>query len=65
MIVVLRIVGLAVVAVLAVTVVAWLVTGNPRWKRLSWQVFRVSVFVLLAILLLFAGEAILGPHPGL
>jgi len=58
---VLRIAGLAVVAILAVTVIAWLVTGDPRWKRRAWQVFRVSVFALLAILLLFAGEAIWGP----
>lgn len=58
MLAVLRIVGLAVVAVLAVTVIAWLITGDPRWKRISWQVFRVSVFVLLAVLILFAGEAL-------
>ncbi len=60
MIVVLRIVALAVVAVLAVTVIAWLLTGDPRWKTISWRVFKVSVFAILAILLLFAGEAILG-----
>jgi hypothetical protein len=58
-IVVLRIVGLAVVAILAFTVIAWLLTGNPAWKRRSWQVFKVSVFALLGILILFAGEAIL------
>jgi len=58
-IVVLRIVGLAVVAILAITILAWLITGDPRWKRLSWQVFKVSVFVLLGVLLLFAGEALL------
>jgi hypothetical protein len=63
-IVVLRIVGLAVVAVLACTVIAWLLTGDPKWKRISWQVFKVSVFVILAVLLLFAGEALLGPHFG-
>jgi len=56
---VLRVAVLAAAIVLAITVLAWLLTGEPRWKRLSWQVFKVSVFGLLAILLLFAGEALL------
>ena len=60
MIVVLRIVGIAVVAVLAACIIAWLLTGDPRWKRISWQVFKVSVFVILGILILFAGEALVG-----
>jgi hypothetical protein len=59
-IVVLRIVALAVVAVLAVCVLAWLITGEPRWKAISWRVFKVSVFVILGVLILFAGEALLG-----
>ena len=46
------------VAVLSVTVIAWLLTGDPRWKRISWQVFKVSVFVILGVLILFAGEAL-------
>jgi hypothetical protein len=57
---VLRIVGLVVVAVLAFTIIAWLLTGNPRWRSMAWRVFKVSVFVILAILILFAGEALLG-----
>ena len=56
---VLRVAVLAAAVALAITVLAWLLTGDPRWKRLSWQVFKVSVFGLLAILLLFAGEALL------
>ena len=32
---------------------------EPRWKRLSWQVFKVSVYGLLFVLILFAGEALL------
>jgi hypothetical protein len=52
------VVGLAVVAVLAITVIAWLLTGDPRWKRTAWQVFRVSVFVILGVLILFVGEAL-------
>ena len=56
---VLRVAVLAAAIVIAVTVLAWLLTGEPRWKRLAWRAFKVSVFVLLAVLLLFAGEALL------
>lgn len=56
---VLRIVGLAVVVALAFTTLAWLITGEPRWKRLTWQVFKFSVFGLAAVLLLFAGQVLL------
>jgi hypothetical protein len=56
---VLRIAVLVAAVAIAFTVLAWLLTGNPRWKRIAWQVFKVSVFGLLAILLLFAGEALM------
>jgi len=47
------------VIALAITVLAWLLTREPRWKRLSWQVFQVSVYGLLLLLILFVGEALL------
>lgn len=56
---VLRVAVLAAAVTLAITILAWLLTGEARWKRLSWQVFKVSVFGLLVILILFAGEALL------
>jgi heme O synthase-like polyprenyltransferase len=56
---VLRVAVVAVAVALAFTMLAWLITGEPRWRRLSWQVFKYSVFALAAILLLFAGEALL------
>ena len=59
MIVVLRILGLAVALALGATVLAWLLTGDRRWLRIAWQVFRYAVFGLLLVLLLFAGEALL------
>lgn len=59
MLVVLRIVGLAVAAVLGVTVLAWLVTGDRKWLRIAWVVFKYAVFALALILALFAGEALL------
>ena len=33
---VLRVAVLAAVIALAITVLAWLLTREPRWKRLSW-----------------------------
>lgn len=59
MLIVLRIVGLAVAAVLGVTVLAWLLTGDRKWLRVAWLVFKYAVFALALILVLFAGEALL------
>ena len=59
MIALLRIVGLAVAIALGASVLAWLLTGDRRWLRLAWSIFRYAVFGLLVILLLFAGEALL------
>lgn len=56
---VLRVVGLALVIALAFTTIAWLISGEPRWKRRSWLIFKYGVFTLLGILLLFAGEALM------
>ena len=56
---VLRVAVLAAAIALAITVLAWLITREPRWKRLSWQVFKVSVYGLLLLVVLFAGEALL------
>ena len=56
---VLRVAVLAAAIALAITVLAWLITREPRWKRISWQVFKVSVYGLLLVLVLFAGEALL------
>jgi heme O synthase-like polyprenyltransferase len=57
---VLRVAVLAAAIAIGFTVLAWLLTGEPRWKRTAWQVFKFSVFGLLAILVLFAGEALVG-----
>ena len=58
MIVVLRVLGLAVALALGALVLAWLLTGERRWLRIAWQVFRYAAFGLLVVLLLFAGEAL-------
>lgn len=59
MLAVVRVVGLLVVIALIITLAAWLLTGERRWLRLAWNIFRVALFASVAILLLFAGEALL------
>jgi hypothetical protein len=59
LIVVVRILAIAVAIVLGTTLLAWLLTGDRRWLRIAWTVFRYAAFGLLAVLLLFAGEALL------
>ncbi len=59
MLVVLRIVGLAVAAVLGVTVLAWIFTGDRKWLRIAWLVFKYAAYGLALVLALFAGEALL------
>ena len=51
-----RVVGLLVVLTLGVCVVLWLVTGDRRWLRFAWQLFRVAVFVVALFLVLLFGE---------
>jgi heme O synthase-like polyprenyltransferase len=61
--VVLRVAVVVVAIVLGASILAWLLTGDPRWRGLSWRVFKYSVFALAGILLLFAGEALLQQGP--
>ena len=63
MFVVLRVAVVVVAIVLGASILAWLLTGDPRWRGLSWRVFKYSVFALAGILLLFAGEALLQQGP--
>jgi len=55
---VLRLVGLALAVALAGSVLAWTFTGERKWLRLAWRIFKYGVYVLAAVLLLFAGEAL-------
>jgi len=57
----LRAIGLAVVVALAVTVLAWIFTGERKWLRLAAQIFKYAVFLLAFVLILFAAEALFQP----
>ena len=54
-----RILGLATAVALGVSVLLWAFTGERRWLRIAWRVFRYAVFAILLILLLFFAERLL------
>jgi heme O synthase-like polyprenyltransferase len=54
----LRIIGLTVVIALGICVLAWAFTGDRRWLRIAWRVFKYAVFGLTLVLILFAAEAL-------
>jgi len=56
--VVLRVVGLALVVAVATMVLAWTLTGDRKWLRLAWRIFKYGVYALAFVLLMFAGEAL-------
>jgi hypothetical protein len=54
-----RIVGLLAVIALGVCVATWLVTGDRRWLRFAWQLFKVALVVVVLFLVLLFGERVL------
>lgn len=58
MLIALRIIGLTVVIALGICVLAWVFTGDRKWLRIAWRVFKYAVFGLVLVLILFAGEAL-------
>lgn len=58
MLVVLRVVGLTLVVAVATTLLAWMLTGDRKWLRLAWRIFKYGVYALAFLLLMFAGEAL-------
>lgn len=56
---VLRIGGVLLAVALAVCVILWVATGQRKWLRLAWHVFRGALVVLVLVLLLMFGERLL------
>ena len=54
-----RIVGLLLVIALGVCVLLWLATGERKWLRFGWGLFKAALFVVVLILLLMFGERLL------
>jgi heme O synthase-like polyprenyltransferase len=56
---VVRVLGLLVAVALGAAVLAWALTGERRWLRIAWLIFKYALFAFAAILVLFAAEAVL------
>lgn len=54
-----RVVVVLVAIALGVCVAAWAITGERRWLRYAWRLFKVALAVVLAFLLLLFGERLL------
>ena len=57
---VIRIAGVLVAVALATCVVLWLASGERKWLRYAWNVFRIALAVLAAMLILLFAERLLG-----
>lgn len=56
---VVRIVGLLLAIALGVCVLLWLATGERKWLRFGWGLFKAALFVVVLILVLMFGERLL------
>jgi hypothetical protein len=56
---VVRIVGLLLAIALGVCVLLWLATGERKWLRFGWGLFKAALFVIVLILVLMFGERLL------
>ena len=54
-----RIIGLATAVGLGVLVLLWAVSGERKWLRWAWRLFRYALFLVLLILLLLMAERLL------
>ena len=54
-----RIVAIATAVAIGVTVLLWALSGERKWLRLSWRLFRYAVFLILLVLMLFLAERLL------
>ena len=54
----LRVVAVLVAIALGACIVLWLFTRDRRYLRYAWRVFQFAVYMLLAVLALFALERV-------
>ncbi|HRP76764.1 MAG TPA: hypothetical protein PK725_09545 [Rhodocyclaceae bacterium] len=43
------------------SLVAWMLTGNARYREWAWRFFQVGIATLLVFLVLFAIERVIAP----
>lgn len=55
----LRVLGLLVAVALGACVLMYMLTGERKYLRYAWQIFKYALFLFVLILLLFFGERLL------
>jgi len=56
---VIRLVALAALLAIGGSVLAWLLTGNPRYRHMAWNITLGGLVTLLAVLLVFVAERLI------
>jgi hypothetical protein len=54
-----RLLGLLAAIGLSVAVLLYMVTGERKYLRFAWQLFRYALFVIVVVLLMFLFERLL------
>ncbi len=55
-----RLIALAAALAIALSVLLYMVTGRPAWRRLAWRVFSFAAIAVGVVLLLLLLEHLLG-----
>jgi hypothetical protein len=55
-----RLVALAALFAIGGALLAWLLTGNPRYRRMAWNITLGGLVTLLVVLLVFVAERLIG-----
>jgi hypothetical protein len=58
-VIVFRIVGVLLAIALGTCLVLWLMTGDRKWLRYAWTLFRVALALVVGFLLLLFAERLL------
>ena len=59
--IVIRLLFLAALLAIGGALLAWFFTGNPRYKRVAWNITLGGLLALMAVLLIFVAERLVGP----
>lgn len=58
---VIRLFGVLALIGIGASLIAWMLTGNPRYRRWAWNFFRVAIVVVFVFLALLALERVFLP----
>lgn len=55
-----RLILLAALLAIGGTLVAWLITGHPRYRQMAWNITLAALLALCAVLLIFVVDRLFG-----